>query len=301
MNNTIKELEERAELITKEIYETREAIKALKDKRTRLLSELRNIRNRRSSLLESLRKAKSELREAIKEYRSLIAEIKKLIEERRNLIDELRALRELMQSKKTTYQSLAEEVKVPLSVIKRKIEELEWYMQTHILTLEEEKQLIRKLQAYNSLLKSALSAMREKEEYLELRALYLSLKNRIAELTSKIGGLKNSLSDKRKKIEELKSITNNRLSEYMNVKSLLENKKKELEECDNNIVQLTSKLIALRQEYDNLMKSISREREKILLELKKRDVLSKLSESSKKKLTLTELKILYGVSDSEEE
>jgi uncharacterized coiled-coil DUF342 family protein len=301
MDSNIKELEERAEKISREIHDTREAIKALKEKRLQLLSELKEIRGRRAALLEELRKAKSKLRESIEERRKLISEVKSLVEERRKLLGELKAIRELVQSKKATFQSLAEEVKIPISIIKRKIEELEWYMQTHILTLEEEKQVVRRLQAYNSLLKRALNARRERDEYLELRALHLSLKSRIAELTSKISELKSTISEKSRELEALRSNVNARLSEYMNTKNLLENKKKEIEACDTELAQKIARLNVLRQEYNDVLKSIAREKEKSLLELKRRDLLSKISENNKKRFSLEELKILYGVSEGEEE
>jgi uncharacterized coiled-coil DUF342 family protein len=300
MENIIKELEKRAEDLSREIQQTRETIKALKERRHRLLSELKEIRGKRAALLEDLRRAKSKLRESIEERRKLVSEVKSLIEERRKLLGELKAIKELAQSKKAAFQALSEEIRIPISALKRKIEELEWYMQTHVLTLEEEKQVVRKLQAYSSLLKRALSAQREKEEYLELRALHLSLKSRVAELTSKISELKSAITAKTREIEELRSSVNARLSEYMNAKTLLENKKKEIEACNNDLAQNTARLNALRQEYNNVLKSIAREREKSLIELKKRDLLNKISKNGKKRFSLEELKILYGFSESEE-
>jgi len=181
-NLSIEELNKRAEELAREIYETREAIKNLKEKRIELFNQISKLRQERAKLLEEIRGIKTKLKTAREERRKLIEEYRKLVEERRENVLQVRAIKDLLSSKASEVQSLqnqTKEIRVPISVIKQKIDEIEWTIQTNVLTPEKENELIRKLKAYNALLKR-VTAIREslkekKEEVLELRATYMSL------------------------------------------------------------------------------------------------------------------------------
>jgi len=191
-NLSIEELNKRAEELAREIYETREAIKNLKEKRIELFNQISKLRQERAKLLEEIRGIKTKLKTAREERRKLIEEYRKLVEERRENVLQVRAIKDLLSSKASEVQSLqnqTKEIRVPISVIKQKIDEIEWTIQTNVLTPEKENELIRKLKAYNALLKR-VTAIREslkekKEEVLELRATYMSLRARIKELDEK--------------------------------------------------------------------------------------------------------------------
>ncbi|MEM2024882.1 MAG: hypothetical protein QXW94_01145, partial [Desulfurococcaceae archaeon] len=182
---TAAELSKEANEISQLFFKTSESIKVLKEKRLALISDIRKLREEKLKLLQDIRSIKGELGKLVEARRKLITELKEVLNRRKTKIEEIKSLRELMNTKTIEWQSVKQEVKIPISVLKQKVEEIEWTIQTNILTQERENELIKKLRAYNALLDKLHKAKKSREEAQELRALYISLKMEVGSLTEK--------------------------------------------------------------------------------------------------------------------
>lgn len=287
-------LVEEANRISRELAELREEIKRLKEKKLEAQRDLVELRNERTKLLSVVRSLKEQLRVVREERRKLIEEYKKLSAERKEEVDQLRALRELISMRTTEIQGLEKEIKIPISAIKQKIEEIEWTIQTHVLSPEQENDLIRRLRAYNKLLNKALAIQERREEVLELRATYLSSKTRLKELTIKLSELRKIIDEKTSKINELREKLEHALKEYLSIKEEISQRKKQLEEYNKEITEKTARSIALREQYQKILAEIERARAQEVLDKKKREVEKSIEQRAKKRLTIDELKIIYG-------
>ena len=293
-NLSIEELSRKADEISHELVETRESIKALKEKRTEILNQLAKLRGEKQKLLDEIRSIKSKIREVREERRKLIEEYRNLTKEKRESILQLKAIKDLLSSKSIEIQNLTREVKIPISVIKQKVEEIEWTIQTSVLTPERENSLIRKLKAYTMLLNKAMSIREKKEEALELRATYLSLRTKVSELVEKTKKLRGAIDEKTKKLSELSDQLNQVVSKYDNMKKELEAKRKELEEANKELTIRSSKLNALRSQYQEILDAIEKAKRMQILSEKKSKVAKDVEKREKKRLSIEELKIMYG-------
>ncbi|MEM1720362.1 MAG: hypothetical protein QW496_05915 [Desulfurococcaceae archaeon] len=290
----VNELTQIAEKVSRELFEVRESLKLLKEKRESLQSEIGRLREEKARLLQEIRSIKNQIRALKEERKKLIEEYKKVVENRREEVLQAKVLRDMINSKQAESRELSKEVRLPISSLKQKIEEIEWTIQTNVLTLEEENELVRKLKAYNSLLNKAIVAKKSKEEALELRALYLSTRARIKELSEVISKLGNTINEKSNAVNNLKAQLSNVLSSYMKTKKALEDRKRELEACINEMALLTSRLNALREKYQEILRDIEKAKSLEMLSAKKAKVKHDVERRAKKRLTIEELKIMYG-------
>lgn len=291
---SIEELQRRAEEVSREITQIRETIKKLKEKKITLISEIGRLREERSRLLDEIRSIRRNIFILREERGKLIDEYRKTISERRDEISQMKALRDLINTKSAKIQDLSAEIKMPLNAIRQKIDEIEWTIQTSILTQEQEKELVDKLRGYVKLLNKAQVIRKGKEEILELRALYISSKTKIRELTDRASKLRETIVSKKEEITGLRQKLNDILSRYMTIKKELESKKNELNQCNSELVSLTSRLSSLRENYQVLLKEIEKARSTEVLRQKKTEVLREVEQRSKKRLSLDEFKIIYG-------
>ena len=283
-----------AESVSRELFEIRENIKRLKDKLNDLHQELIKLRDEKSKLLQEIRAIRERIRTLRNDRAKLIEEYRKVVKERGEIIRQLKALRELISDKQKRSQELLKEVKIPVSALKQKIRDIEWTLQTSTLTLEEENKLIEKLRTYSSLLNKALAAKKSEEEVLELRALYLSLRSRIQELSKKCNEFKRAMGEKTNAINELKVKLDGTVSSYTEVKRVLESKKREISNCIYEISQLSSKLSLLREKYQELLRSAERAKFAEVLNRKRCELLHEVENKRRKRLTIDEFKIMYG-------
>lgn len=291
---SVDELIRRAEEVSQEIVNTREAVKNLKEEKIRLADQLNKVRNERDNLLKEIRSLKKAIAEVREERKKLIEEYKSIVEARRSEILQLKAIRELLASKKAEIEGLSREVKIPISLIKQKIDEIEWKIQTSVLTPEQENELIKRLKAYTLLLNKAMTIREKKEEVLELRALYISTKSKVAELTERRDKLRGLIKAKTETINELKKRLNELIEKYKGVKSSLVELRKQLEEYNNELALKISRLNALHREYQEIQKMIERSKITRYLIEKKSQVSKEVESRKKKRLSLEELKIIYG-------
>ena len=300
-HKSLSELLQEAERVSQELSETRELLKQLKEKRSALVSRVAELRDEKLRLLQEIRTIKSQIRDLKDQRLKIIEEYKRIMEERRSELLQVNALRELINTKTVQYHELSKDIRVPITVLKQKIEEIEWTIQTNVLTPDQENRLIQKLRTYSSILEKALAAKRNKEEVLELKALYISTKTRIQELTVKARNLRETIKEKSSLINNLREKLNTVVTKYNTIKGDLENAKKELRSCNDEITMLTSKLAALREKYQELQREINKAKSLEILGAKRSKISSEIDKRVKKRLTMEELKIMYGELEDLEE
>ncbi|MEM4718222.1 MAG: ATP-binding protein [Desulfurococcaceae archaeon] len=299
--SNVEDLIKEADRVSRDLSELREKIKQLKEKKTSLYAEISKLTTERARLLNEIRSLKNQIR-AIKEERvKLIEDYRKTQNERKEELSQLEALRELLSNRVTELEGLSREIKIPISALRQKIEEIEWTIQTNILTPDRENELIRKIKAYNQLLNKALLVEERREEVLELRATYLSLRTRIKELSNKLREMRGIIDEKTKVLREYKLKLDAVVKKYLDIKESIEAKRKELEQCNSEIALKTSQSIALREKYQQLIDAIEKAKARGVLNEKKLKVSKDLEKRSKKRLTIEELKIMYGELEDLEE
>lgn len=299
-NTDITTLHREAERLLDEISRIRESIKKLHEHRLALQSEISKLREEKNKVLEKVRSIKTSLRKLKEERRALIGELRNTVAEHRRLMGELRALKELISEKTLVWQSLSREAKLPVAILKKKIDEIEWEIQTKALTVEDEAKLVEKLRIYTSLYEKALAASKSREEVLELRAFRESLKLQVKELSKRIEQLRNSISAKNTIIEELRNELSKMIFQYNEFKRRILSLKEELKRCNDEIVVQISKLNALRQRHNEITGKINELKKAMLIDAKKEKIMQEASQRSKKRFSIEELKIMYGVLDEEQ-
>jgi len=285
---------------SREIDKTRTAISQLKEQRASLIVELKNLRAQRRGLIDEIRKLRNE-------YKSLREKYGKLVEERRRLVGELKAKREeyaslieLARSKKIEVDNLSREVKLPISVIVDEINKLEWSLQTRVLTLEQENEIINKIKRYEQLLDKARKAVNGRNEYLELKAYITSLKVQIADLRNKIKTLSDEVSRHREMILKLRQEIAEKSSSITQLTSMVKEKQKSVEDLNKEIEKNRVRLGELREEYNKRVQELKKAKASKILEEKRRAVEERLR-SGVRKLTLEDLKLLYSTPEELEE
>ncbi|MEM4824652.1 MAG: ATP-binding protein, partial [Desulfurococcaceae archaeon] len=193
--NEIEEIESEIQCVVQEIGLLREKVKEYKTQRQKLITELREIAERKHELLEKIRTLKQKLRDFNDKRKKIIEELRSLVSERKGKLEELKTLRELITEKKLVIQEMSKGSKTPVTIIKDEIEKLEWKIQTSVLSLEEENKILRKIKTLVSLLEKAEKLQREKNDVLELRALYTSISLQVRDLNVKINKLRNELDN----------------------------------------------------------------------------------------------------------
>lgn len=298
-SNDMAALQQEVEKLLQEIASTRDVVKKLNELKLNLQAEISKLREEKSRLLEKIRALKAELSKLREEHKQVVSELKRVVGERREVLNELRALKELISEKWVEWQKLSKEARLPLSVLKKKIDQIEWEIQTTALTVEKEAELVEKLRAYKSLYEKALSASKSREEALELRALRESLKVKVKELTEKIGQLKRDVEAKNRSIERIKGELNTLLSRYMELKKRVQQLRKQLEDCNNEITIQISKLNALKLKHSEVTRRLEQLRREQIYMAKREKISQEVHQRPKKRLTIDELKIMYGVLDEE--
>ncbi|MEM1761416.1 MAG: hypothetical protein QW043_02435, partial [Desulfurococcaceae archaeon] len=118
----VNELTQIAEKVSRELFEVRESLKLLKEKRESLQSEIGRLREEKARLLQEIRSIKNQIRALREERKKLIEEYKKVVENRREEVLQAKVLRDMINSKQAESRELSKEVRLPISSLKQKIE-----------------------------------------------------------------------------------------------------------------------------------------------------------------------------------
>jgi len=195
-------------------------------------------------------------------------------------------------------QSLQPHLRISISSIKKKIDQLEWKIMTTPMDLETENEIIKEIARLERILSSAQAARQVKQELIEFKAEIARLRVEISDVARELEEVRGKIRDiatrKQSLREEINKISNeiNKLSEEIKgLQEKIDKINKEIDIRKSELKDLYSKLSEIRS-----MRRKARE-EAALKEIKKRAE-DKLRMGER--LTLEELRALYGVLENEE-
>jgi len=188
-------------------------IRELKEKRRELVDEVRRLREERRRTKEQLLGVKEEIRSTYKEVREVRVSIRSKMRRARKLGRVVRRIKE------------------PPEELEYKILELEWYQQTHSLSLEEEYKVIEKLSKLALLLQnlreysSTLEAVEKEQKKLR------ELVDKVNDLKQQMTKLTNALKDLSSRIDEISSQISRIDAEIKSLREQIISTRKELDEA----------------------------------------------------------------------
>ncbi|MET1129053.1 MAG: hypothetical protein ABWW70_07020 [Thermoproteota archaeon] len=285
-----------AEIVSK-ISELREEIKKLKMERYSIIAELRQLRAERRERVSRLRDLRSRLKELRDKRRALVERVKSLREERRNLLSRIRVVAGEVDEIRRSTSGFGRQSERRISALRRRIGELEWRLQTQVLSTEQERAIVEEIMRLEAELEKALEALRHREVLAEKRAELVSLRLNLRELSKEISKISNNIS----MIDQ----------ELGSIRTEIERLSGEVSEVDKKIEELSSRIKTIDEQIASLAQSLSeltsalreirlgRERQRIedLFRKQRKAVEEKLKRGEP--LTIEELKVLYSNSPDE--
>ncbi len=263
----------------------------LKAEMERVLNENRVLVERRNSLRErvgelrfevkKIRDERNTVNEEIRKLRNILADLRKEYQEKLNALRELkREVRERLRAKPN----------MDKESIEKEISDIDWRIQTSIMSLEEENKLVKRVQS----LENQLMFYRKLEA---MENEIASLGNEIKRIKDEIASCKNEIAEKIEKNRELRK----RMTEYFGEidklraeanklhETYLENKEK-LSSLRLKYVELLAKVTAIKkmireEEEERKAEALAALKEKI-----EKEALEKLKRGEK--LSFEEFKIL---------
>jgi len=243
----LKEKRESLKTLQKELYEERTKRDEMNTKVKMLSMKIKEKRNLLSSKINELKRLKERKREIIdkvrnvraeeRELSSKIAELKKL---RREAKKKLRSLSSLIKGRKSEEQ------------LKEELERLEWIYQTTPMSLEEEKEYVRRIDKIELILQIMKKCKEIRNEIdsatktIDELSLRLSrLREERAELIERLNEIKSEIS---KKFEEMKSLREE-ISELISQRNSL---KEEADQHHQNYVNILLKIGEVKEEIQRL-------------------------------------------------
>ncbi|MCD6323947.1 MAG: hypothetical protein J7L55_02420 [Desulfurococcales archaeon] len=286
------------EVILNEISALREELKDLRERRAEVASEIRTLKQERRELIEKIKGLREELRAEREKLAKLKEERQKLIEERREAVKKIREIKSQLFSKRELLNNAGKVEGMSVAKIRARIDRLEWRIITESLPLEEENAIIREISRLESLLEKAVEARKLRNEYRELNAQLKSQIIILNDLNGKISELSIKINSVRERIGTLKE-------QVKALQESIEERNKAIQDRANELVELSGKLNEMYAKYREFQTRLRELRvgrkkavEKEIIERKKEGAMKKLKEG--KRLTLEDLKVLYGGLEEEE-
>ncbi|MEM0505934.1 MAG: ATP-binding protein, partial [Thermosphaera sp.] len=227
--------------------------------------------------------------------RELIEEYKKLSNEKKSRLAELKELKELLLAKNNQIREMEKEARTPTAILREEINRLEWQLQTRVLTLEEENRIISKIKRLKELLDKAEALRRERNSTLEMKALLSSIRIQVEDLTKKMKLLRDEINKLTQERDALKSKIDEIIKRNLELKSLINEKQERVNKLSALIDEYFKKQADLREKISQLQKELEKSKVTRIIDLKKQEIMEKLKRGGK--LTIEELKILYGEPD----
>jgi len=276
---------------TQKIEELQEKLSVLKEQRNRLNIEARKWVLKRNKLNEQVKKLRTEISELKSERDELNTEVRELKQLRGKTKTEIHGTIE--EIKKLNQQIKALANKKPsrsLQTLQKKLDEIEWEIQTTPLSLQEEKELVnqvRKLEIQLNIHKK-LEMRHQKMLELQTELKTIEAKNKsyhkkIIETAQKCQEIHNKMLEKINEVRELKTEADNMHQSFL----ITRQKTKPIQE---GIMTILSQIKLLRQE---IRKEEEKERKKSEDALKRKirkEAKEKLKQGEK--ITWEEFKIL---------
>lgn len=275
----------------RKIEELSRKLAVLKEQRSKLLAEAKELAVKRDKLSDEFKRLRVEAQELKKARDEINAKVKELKQQRSQIKAEI-------AKKATELKSLQGEIKVlmakkPLkssSVLQKEIEAIEWKIQTTPLTLQEEKQFVEKVKQLEAQLNihRRIEQLSQKRLELttELKALEARAKSLHERIVSEAEKSQQIHKEMIKKLEEAKKLK----TEADSLHKLFLQAKENLEPIKEEIEKILEEIKRLREEMAAEAEEEKRKSEENLLENVAKNALEKLKRGEK--LTWEEFKIL---------
>ena len=237
IENKLFDLREKLRSLNLRIRESEEAVSSYAAKRDKIHEEMKPF----SAELKKLRESRAEERARLQELREKLAEKKAELQARR---EELSKIKEELRKLRGVRDEPEE--------IKKRLEEIDWRIQTMPLPREEERRLSEELIRLEQMLGQVQRKKQLKQKAEEIGSEIGALKEEIQALREEIGKLKGELSGSfeqsralREKLTELKQKADGWHAKYLEAK-------KELQRLEAEKILLSSQIIELQ----NLLRKI---------------------------------------------
>ncbi|WP_156303739.1 hypothetical protein [Sulfuracidifex tepidarius] len=121
----------------------RDEITKLKEERVKLVKQFDSLRDRRTELIEKVKQLRTQIETVRGEFKVKLDQLNKLKEKKDSVFKEIQGMRkQLDEAKKSSTQ---QQPGLRPEVLRRRIKELEWRVETSSLPLDEEKRIIQKI------------------------------------------------------------------------------------------------------------------------------------------------------------
>jgi uncharacterized coiled-coil DUF342 family protein len=199
-------------------------------------------------------------------------------------LEELKKLRNLIESGKRGPSAAS---------IRRKIQQLEWKLQTSVLTREEEEEIVRETARLEEMLERLMKVEEAKKKMIELRA-------ELARLRLLLKDYSEAIAQRSKNIEEIDQRINNVKEVIDQLNNKIDELGKKIEEISAQIEQIDGELQQLREERKRIINEL-KSKEEMEVKSKGEQLLTELAKRAKEKmsrgepLTFEELQALMMV------
>jgi|GEM_PF-6672123 uncharacterized coiled-coil DUF342 family protein len=285
-----------------------EAPEELSRRLSAILEEIRQRRSQRTQLLREILQLHGRRKELIKERRGIREQISSIRSQYKELGDRLgdlrsqiEALKKELQEKRDVITKLAQKLKakeaqvsLPLEEVERRLQEIEWRVQTSPTNVEVEKRLMEEWKRLEG----------ERLSYEEIKSLRKNLLDAIAQRNS----LKLSLASSRESLGKLlesrrglREAMEASWAEDRRLRSEIEGLQRQFLERREAIDRLDQEILALSSEVEGIRGRLA-EIERKAKERRMKEVAEEVRERMNKggKITLQELQILLEVQEGEE-
>ncbi|MCE4614123.1 MAG: hypothetical protein F7B60_01150 [Desulfurococcales archaeon] len=279
--------------------------KDMLNKITELRQKLKEIIEHRSILIDEIKIERRKRRELLDRRRELIEELKKLREEKNKLFEELNKQKEkrnelskMLHDKIDELKKFKEQFKddsimrVSISSIQRRIQQLEWKQQTQVLSSQEENEIVRRIMELEELLEKAREAKKLKTQFISIKAELAKIRVELKDTTAKLREIRENIGKVKERISGLSSDVNDLNKQIDIMTEDIEEKSKNIEGLSKERTQLKSQLKILNEQLRAVRMGEDAKKVEEFVEERRKQVMDKMKKGER--LTLEEMKILYG-------
>ena len=263
-------LQDLKEDLQADLEDIEDEMKNVKDELISLIGRLNELRSRRREFVSRIRELKAQRREYYTQLKKLRGTLKKLREELVNMYKSLRTGRVQVGYLRNLIRDIDS-----IERVERRLMELEWYQQTHPLSLEEEKRIVQEiLILFNKL----LAVKRYQETITELE----KQKQQIAECKQKIRSLTDEISTLLEKIRSCTEQIRILGVEIDNLKDEIGKIVSKISETKNKLNRLYMRRMFIREVLRLIKAEERRRRESRQLMERARRIIGKIEELKRK-------------------
>ncbi len=239
--------------------------------RDRLDNELKELRKNILSKKKILKQLDDEWKRLINQIRSVNRRANELRERRRELRKELKRLqnREIrleneIHELESRYNELKPRLTGNVRKLQRAISALEWKLQTSVMSLRRESELVSKIENLRKKLEPYKELLEIENNLKKKRTQIEKVKGKIEEVNKEIETVTKELEESISKIREIEKKVEEINKEKIKILNELENLNKEYEEKKDKLESIKKELDAYKSSYEERIKKRKERREKVL-------------------------------------